>query len=66
MATSTAPVNLAPVGSPTWDRICVLKPYTTNAQAKMVLGFAWDANGKTSTGGSDPVNVLVFIRGNQA
>ena len=61
-ASSTAPINLALVGPSTWERVCVLGPYTMNEHAEKVLGFKWDATGKTSIGGNDGINVLVFVK----
>jgi hypothetical protein len=59
---STAPINLALVGPSSWELVCVLGPYTNNEGAEKVLGFKWDAEGKTSIAGSDGVNVLAFIK----
>jgi hypothetical protein len=61
-ASSTAPINLSLVGPPSWERVCVLTPYNSNEQAEKVLGFKWNANGKTSIGGNDGINVLVFVK----
>lgn len=43
----------------------MLKPYTTNQVAEQVLGFTWDAEGKTSIAANDGINVLVFVRGQE-
>ena len=56
-------VDLSVVGPSSWERMCVLTPYTTNEMAAQVLGFNWDAESKTSITGSDVVNALVFIHG---
>jgi hypothetical protein len=64
-ASSTAPVNLALVGPTSWEQVCVLGPYTNNDGAEKVLGFKWDAAGKTSITGSDGVNVLAFVRNHE-
>src|SRR5437667_2459831 len=61
---STA-IDLAQLGPPSWQRVCVLTPYTTNQQAELVLGFKWNAEGKTSIASNDGVNVLVFVRGTE-
>jgi len=45
--------------------MCILTPYTDNAQAEKVLGFKWGAEDKTSIAGSDGINVLVFIKDNE-
>lgn len=64
-ASSTAPIDLSVVGPASWERICVLSPYTTNQTAEKVLGFRWDAESKTSIAGSDGINVLVFVQNQQ-
>ena len=64
-ASKTAPIDLSVVGPASWERICVLSPYTTNQTAEKVLGFRWDAESKTSIAGSDGINVLVFVQNQQ-
>jgi hypothetical protein len=59
------PINLALLGPFDWDRVCVLTPYSNNDNAQTVLGFTWNATGKTSIGGSDTINVLVFALKNE-
>lgn len=58
-------IDLAELGPSTWERVCVLTPYSTNAQAEAVLGFKWDAEGKTDIASNDGINVLVFARGKE-
>ena len=62
---SLSPIDLAQLGPSSWQTVCVLTPYTTNKQAQLVLGFKWDAEGKTSISSNDGVNVLVFVRGKE-
>ena len=64
-ASKTAPIDLSLVGPASWERVCVLSPYTTNQTAEQVLGFRWDAESKTSIAGSDGINVLVFVQKQQ-
>ena len=64
-ASRTAPIDLSVVGPASWERVCVLSPYTTNQTAERVLGFKWDAESKTSIAGSDGINVLVFVQDQQ-
>lgn len=61
-ASKTTPVDLSVVGPASWERVCVLGPYTTNQTAEKILGFKWDAESKTTIAGSDGVNVLVFVQ----
>ena len=64
-AGGTAAIDLSPLGPPSWQRVCVLRPYTTNDTAALVLGFKWDAGSKTSIATNDGINVLVFVRGTE-
>jgi hypothetical protein len=64
-ANATAPINLALIVPSAWDRVCVLPPYTDNKQAASILGFEWNSDFETSIGGSDGINVLVFIQGSE-
>jgi hypothetical protein len=63
-ASSSVPVNLGLVGPSSWDRVCVLGPYSTNEDAERVLGFKWDLERETSINLHDSFNVLVFIHNN--
>jgi hypothetical protein len=60
-----APIDLALFGPPSWERICVLGPYTSNDGAEAILGFRWNSESKTSIGANDGVTVLVFVRGDE-
>jgi len=64
-ASKTTSIDLSVVGPASWERVCVLSPYTTNQTAEQVLGFKWDAESKTSIAGSDGINVLVFVQNQQ-
>ena len=54
-ASKTAQIDLSVVGPASWERVCVLSPYTTNQTAEQILGFRWDAESKTSIAGSDEI-----------
>lgn len=58
-------IDLSAVGPSGWERVCILTPYTINAETEKVLGFKWDSDTKTSIGSSDGINVIVFLRGRQ-
>ena len=58
-------LNLTTVGGRSWDRLCFLGPYTTNAFAEQTLGFPWDAEARTAIELSDAINVLVFVAGRE-
>ena len=62
-ASDSMAIDLSQLGPASWQKVCVLTPYTTNQQAELVLGFKWNAEGKTSIASSDGINVLVFVRG---
>ena len=64
-ASKTTSIDLSVVGPASWERVCVLSPYTTDQTAEQVLGFKWDAESKTSIAGSDGINVLVFVQNQQ-
>lgn len=64
-ASKAAPIDLSVVGPQSWERVCVLPPYSTNQATEQILGFRWDAESKTSITGSDGVNVLVFVQRQQ-
>ncbi len=61
-AKSNAAINLALIVPSSWDRVCVLPPYTDNKQAASILGFEWDSESKTSIRSSDGITVLVFVK----
>ncbi|MBE9140775.1 LysE family translocator [Nodosilinea sp. LEGE 07088] len=54
-------IDLADIGPPNWERLCVLSPYSTNENASSTLGFDWDVEGKTGIESRDDVYVLVFV-----
>lgn len=60
-ANTEANIDLRKIGPPTWDRLCILLPYSTSDVAEKVLGFKWDA----AIGTNEGINVLVFIEGNK-
>ena len=59
---NSATVDMAAVGPSSWERVCVLGPYSSNERAEQILGFRWDANDKSSIGSNDGINLLVFVR----
>jgi hypothetical protein len=64
-ASKSALIDLSVVGPASWERVCVLPPYTTNQTAEQILGFKWDAESETSIAGDDRINVLVFVQNRQ-
>jgi hypothetical protein len=58
-------LDLSSVGGPNWNRLCFFGPYTTNADAKRALGFAWDVEAKTAIESSDGINVLALVTDNE-
>jgi hypothetical protein len=44
-----------------WDRLCVLGPYSSNKDAKELLGFEWDLEEESSISTFDSFTLLVFV-----
>jgi len=65
VASNGASVNLAQAYPAAWERVCILGPYSNNADAKEALGFDWDAQGKTSILVNEGISVLLFIHSGQ-
>lgn len=59
---NSATVDLAAVGPSSWERVCFFGPYSSNQRVEKILGFRWDADGKSSIGRNDGINLLVFVR----
>jgi len=55
-------VNLATAVPGTWEKVCVLGPYSSNDTAKQTLGFEWDAEAKTSIQTNEGISVLLFVQ----
>jgi hypothetical protein len=62
-ASTSASIDLGKLGPPTWEKVCVLGPYTTNKATEKVLGFKWDVEQKSSISENDGINLLVFVKG---
>jgi hypothetical protein len=62
-ASASAPIDLAQLGPPTWEKVCVLGSYTSTKEAEKVLGFQWDVEQKSSIAKNDAINLLVFVKG---
>lgn len=62
-ASAGGPISFKNIGPAEWDRVCFLHPYSNNARAAEVLGFPWNAEGKTSIRTNDGINVIVFVKG---
>lgn len=53
-------IDLVQAFPESWDRVCILGPYSVNEDAASTLGFPWNAEANTSIAMSDEINVLVF------
>jgi len=62
VGSNSATVDLAAVGPSSWERVCFFGPYSTNQRVEKILGFQWDAEGKSSIARNDGINLLVFVR----
>jgi hypothetical protein len=63
LASGSRSVNLASAVPGTWDRVCILGPYSNNAAANGALGFNWPAESLTSIKDNDGISLLIFVRG---
>jgi hypothetical protein len=55
-------VNLSTAVSGTWEKVCVLGPYSNDDIAKKTLGFEWSAETKTSIQTNEGISVLLFVQ----
>jgi hypothetical protein len=55
-------IDLATIVTGTWEKVCVLGPYSNSDTAKEVLGFEWDAEGKTTIQSNDGISLLLFVQ----
>ncbi len=58
-------VNLAEVLPSSWDKVCILGPYSDNSAAKKVLGFPWDVETQSSIATKDDIGLLLFVKDTQ-
>jgi hypothetical protein len=58
-------VNLAEVESGSWERVCILGPYSDNRAARKMLGFDWNAERNTSIKTNDGISLLIFVEGDR-
>ncbi len=61
---SSITIDLRHVVASDWDRFCVIGPYATDKSIEERLGFHWDGLSKSTIGGNDSINLLVFIKSN--
>lgn len=64
-ASNSAPIDLARVGPPIWERVCVLGPYATNEAAEKILGFKWDVQRQSSIVVDDRINLVLFLKNDE-
>ena len=55
-------VNLDEVVQGSWERVCILGPYSDNTAAQNTLGFAWDIESKSSIATNDSLALLLFVK----
>lgn len=60
-ATPNQPIDLALLGPESWQKVCVITPYSNNESAAKILGFEWDAENLTAIKYSDSITLLVFV-----
>lgn len=59
--TPNQPIDLAVLGPKSWQKVCVITPYSDNESAARILGVEWDAENQTSIQYSDSITLLVFV-----
>ncbi|MES2322295.1 MAG: hypothetical protein V4633_08545 [Pseudomonadota bacterium] len=57
-------VDLATAAPGPWEKVCILGPYSDNAVVQKTLGFAWNAEEKSTILLNDGISLLVFVQGN--
>ena len=55
-------VDLGSAVDGNWDRVCVLGPYSADADAAEALGFSWPAESLTDIARDDGISLLIFVR----
>jgi hypothetical protein len=63
-ASENKSVDLASAVPGSWDRVCILGPYSNDAEASRTLGFKWHAEALTSIEENDGISLLLFVRDN--
>ena len=58
-------VNLAEVLPRSWNRVCIMGPYSDNKAVKETLGFQWDVIANSSITKNDSISLLLFVQNNQ-
>ena len=58
-------VTLSKAVPGTWERVCILGPYSDNKAAKNMLGFEWNAEIRTSISSNDGISLLLFVKGKE-
>jgi hypothetical protein len=56
-------VDLQAAADGKWDRVCVLGPYSTEADAAQALGVSWPAEARTDIAQNDGISLLTFVQG---
>ena len=59
-ATGRTSIDLMQAVPITWDKVCILGPYSGDKEAERTLGFKWPAERRTSIENSDGIALLLF------
>jgi hypothetical protein len=65
VSSSSSVVDLAKVGPPSWNRVCILGAYSTTETAEPLLGTKWNVESHSSIGTNEGIQVLVFLKGHE-
>lgn len=58
-------INLVEAVPSSWEKVCILGPYSNNKVAEEVLGFSWDVEARTSILLNEGISLLLFVRGKE-
>lgn len=62
LASGRKSVDLTAAVPGTWQRVCILGPYSSNATAKQMLSFDWDAESRSSIKNNEDISLLLFVQ----
>ena len=63
-ATGRTSIDLMQAVPITWDKLCILGPYSGDEEAERTLGFKWPAERRTSIENNDGIALLLFVQNN--
>jgi len=61
-ASSDSTVDLTHIVREKWDRVCIIRPYTTPEQAKQLTGINWRGFARSGIQFKEDFNLVVFLK----